>query len=114
MKENREQSLTLAPYLALSRDLSALIIPVSPDDQFRAQLYGSLLDHARRQQVQPMLLPLTEEDPETGIPRRVVRWVAQVPGQDRRWVWGAAAVGSAVSLAGLVTLVWHRRGNRAA
>jgi hypothetical protein len=114
MKENREQSLTLAPYLALSRDLSALIIPGSPDDQFRAQLYGSLLDHARRQQVQPMLLPLTEEDPETGIPRRVVRWVAQVPGQDRRWVWGAAAVGSAVSLAGLVTLVWHRRGNRAA
>ncbi len=114
MKENREQNLTLAPYLALSRDLSALITPVSPDDQFRAQLYGSLLDHARRQQVQPMLLPLTEADPETGIPRRVVRWVAHVPGQDRRWVWGAAAVGSAMSLAGLVTLVWHRRGNRAA
>ena len=114
MKEHREQSLTLAPYLALSRDLSALVTPVSPDDQFRAQLYGSLLDHARHQQIQPMLLPLTEEDPETGIPRRVVRWVAHVPGQDRRWVWGAAAVGSAVSLAGLVTLVWHRRGNRAA
>jgi hypothetical protein len=114
MKENREQSLTLAPYLALSRDLSALIIPVTPDDQFRAQLYESLLDRARRQQVQPMLLPLTEEDPETGIPHRVVRWVANVPGQDRRWVWGAAAVGSAVSLAGLVTYVWHRRGSRAA
>ncbi len=114
MKENREQSLTLAPYLALSRDLATLVTPVSPDDRFRTQLYGSLLDHARRQQVQPMLLPLTEEDPETGIPRRVVRWVAHVPGQDRRWVWGAAAVGSAVSLAGLVTFVWHRRGNRAA
>ena len=80
MKENREDGLTLAPYLALSRDLSALITPVSPDDQFRAQLYDSLVDRARRQQSQPMLLPLTEEDPETGIPRRVVRWVAQRAG----------------------------------
>ena len=114
MKEHREDGLTLAPYLALSRDLSALITSVSPDDQFRAQLYGSLVDRARRQQSQPLLLPLTEEDPETGIPRRVVRWVANVPGQDHHWVWGAAAVGSAVSLAGLVTFVWHRRGSRAA
>ena len=114
MKEKREQNLTLAPYLALSRDLSALITPVSPDDRFRAQLYDSLADRARRQQSQPMLLPLTEEDPQTGLQRRVVRWVASVPGQDHRWVWGAAAVGSAVSLAGVVTFVWHRRGNRAA
>ena len=114
MKENREEGLTLAPYLALSRDLSALLTPAPPDDRFRAQLYGSLIDHARRRQSQPLLLPLMEEDPETGIPRRVVRWVTNVPGQDRRWVWGAAAVGSAVSLAGLVTYVWHRRGSRAA
>jgi hypothetical protein len=114
MKENREQGLTLTPYLALSRDLSALLIPVALDDQFRAELYHSLVDRARRQQFQPSLLPLTEADPETGISRRVVRWVSTVPGQDRRWVWGAAAVGSAVSLAGLVTYVWHRRGNRAA
>jgi hypothetical protein len=114
MKENREDGLTLAPYLALSRDLSALLTPVSPDDQFRAQLYDSLVDRARRQQSQPLLLPLTEDDSDTRIPRRVVRWVANVPGQDRRWVWGAAAVGSAVSFAGLVTYVWHRRGSRAA
>ncbi len=114
MKQYHEQRLSVTPYLALSRDLSALLAPAPPDARFRAELHRSLVDRARREQLQPALLPLIEDEVESGLSRRVFRRVVTVPGQDRRWVWGAAAVGSAVSLAGLVTYVWHRRGSRAA
>lgn len=114
MKDISKSTLSLAPYLALSRELSELIIPVQPRGEFRAQLYNSLLDHARQRPAHAALLPLSGSEPTGGIPARFARWVITTPAQDRRWVWGAAAVGSAVSLAGLVTYVWRHRGSRVA
>jgi hypothetical protein len=115
MKDTSLRSiLPLAPYLALSRELAELIVPVRPRADFRAQLYHSLVAQARQRPANAALLPLPELEPAAGIPTRFARWVITAPAQDRRWVWGAAAVGSAVSLAGLVTYVWRRRGSRAA
>jgi hypothetical protein len=114
MKDTSRSTLPLAPYLALSRELSELIVPVRPRADFQAQLYRSLTDQARQRPANVALLPLPEIEPAAGISTRFARWVVTAPAQDRRWVWGAAAVGSAVSLAGLVTYVWRRRGSRAA
>lgn len=114
MKDTSRSTLPLSPYLALSRELSELIIPVRPRGEFHAQLYNSLVDHARQRPAHAALLPLPGSDLTAGIPARFARWVITTPAQDRRWVWGAAAVGSAVSLAGLVTYVWRHRGSRAA
>lgn len=100
--------LPLAPYLTLSRDLSAVIVPVQPRSEFRAELYHSLLAQAAQ------CLPAADRSPAAGIPVRFARWVIAAPGPDRRWVWGAAAVGSAVSLAGVITYFWRQRGRRAA
>lgn len=104
--------LPLAPYLTLARDLSAVIVPVQPRSEFRSELYRSLLECAAQRQAE--LFPPADQRQTPGIPARFARWVVAAPGQDRRWVWGAAAVGSAVSLAGLVTYVWRRRVSRAA
>lgn len=114
MKDTSPSPLPLAPYLTLARELSALIVPVQPDSEFRAELYYSLLASAAQRQAPAAALPATARALAAGIPVRFARWVIAVPGQDRRWMWSAAAVGSAVSLAGLVTYVWHRRAGRAA
>jgi hypothetical protein len=124
MKENAKPRLTLTPYLALSRNLSALITPVRPRDEFRASLYRSLVaqagpaglgvDGEQRLSADAAMLAVRDGRTTHTIPARFAHWVATTPGQDRRWVWGAAAVGSAVSLAGLVTYMWRRRSSRAA
>jgi len=114
MKDTSKSILPLAPYLALSRELSELIVPAPPRADFRAELYHSLVARARQRPANAALLPLPEIEPAAGIPTRFARWIVATPGQDRRWVWGAAAVGSAVSLAGLVTYVWRHRSSRAA
>ncbi len=112
--EDQKPELTLLPYLALARDLSALLIPVQPSECFHAELYRSLVENARQRQAQAVLFPPATDEVSTGIPRRVARWVMSVPGQDRRWVWGAAAVGSAVSMAGIATYMLRHRGRKAA
>ena len=114
MPDSTKSALTLAPYLTLARDLATLLTPVPVRDEFRTELYRSLVERARLQAPEPVFIALPNDAETNGIPLRFVRWVASVPGDDRRWVWGAAAVGSAVSLAGLVTYVWHRHSNRAA
>ncbi|MGC8780612.1 MAG: hypothetical protein ACP5UQ_07075 [Anaerolineae bacterium] len=103
--------LPLAPYLGMARELASLIVPVQPRSEFRADLYEELMERARRRQTAG--LPVVEIAPAEGIPARFARWIVNGPTQDRRWVWGAAAVGSAVSLAGLATLVWRRRSKAA-
>lgn len=113
MADNDKTELTLAPYLTLSRDLAALLTPVQLRETFRAELYRSLMDRACQQTPEPLFLPVPSHNAPQGIPTRFVRWVVSVPSEDRRWVWGAAAVGSAVSLAGIVTYVWHRRSRAA-
>jgi hypothetical protein len=89
--------LTIVPFLALARELAALFAPVSPRPEFRSNLEGTLIAEARQQAAQFALLPVMVESRDGG---------------DRRWVKGAAAaaaVGSAVSLAGIVVYVLRRR-----
>ncbi len=89
--------LPLAPFLSLARDLGALIVPVRPRADFRTGLHRDLLAAAQQQVAHDRLF--------TPVP-------ATRPAMDgRRWVWGAATLGSAVSLAGLAAYVWlqHRR-----
>ncbi len=93
--------LTVMPFLALARELAALLIPVQPRPQFRADLERSLMGAARQQNARGALV---QGEPLEFVERE---------GTDRRWVIGAAAaaaVGSAMSVAGIVTYVWwHRR-----
>lgn len=111
MSNEAKSTLTLAPYLELARELTDLIVPVQPRPEFRDGLYADLVERARRRQASA--LPMVEIEPAGDIPARLARWIVTVPVQDRHWVWKAAAVGSAVSLAGLATLVWRRRSKAA-
>ncbi len=111
MTDNR--ILTLAPYLALARELTGLLVPVRPRPAFRASLEASLLEAARRQCA---LEKLTIISPATMRPIEPAwTWRELLSdGLDRRWVIGAAAVGSAVSVAGVMAYFWRQRGRRAA
>lgn len=111
MTENR--TLTLAPYLALARELTALLTPVRPRLAFRAGLEASLLEAARRQCALEKLAIAPSVAPEPSD----VGWTWRqrfAGGRERRWVIGAAAVGSAVSVAGAMAYFWRQRGRRAA
>jgi hypothetical protein len=88
--------LTIVPFLALARELAGLLSPMTPDAEFRAELERNLIAEARHRATQDVLMPAFE-------PRE---------GGERRWVKGAAAaaaVGSAVSIAGIVVYVLRRR-----
>ncbi len=115
----RNQTLGLLPLLALTRRLSELLIPVRPRAQFRAELQRSLLASARQQQARRRLsLPTHAADapaPAAPGPSRVPGWsnLEGIVG-DKRWVLGAAAAGSAVSLVGILTYVVRRQHQRPA
>ncbi len=88
--------LTIVPFLALARELAALFAPVAPRPEFRMNLERTLIAEARQQAAHSALLPVFVETRDS----------------DWRWVKGAAAaaaVGSAVSLAGIVVYVLRRR-----
>ena len=97
-------------------------MPINPRAEFRRELHRSLVAEARRQQAQRMLA-ISSSAPAgiltgpQGLPDRLIDWISQetsaLPG-DRRWVLGAAAVGSAVSLAGILAYVLHHRSRTAA
>lgn len=106
-------SLPLAPYLALARDLTALIVPVRPRPAFRETLEASLLAAARRQHTLEKLAiaaPSALKLPEPSWTWRELL----AEGREHRWAIGAAAVGSAVSVAGVMAYFWRQRGRRAA
>lgn len=89
--------LSIVPFLALARELAGLLAPVAPRPEFRADLERSLVAAARQQAAQTSLIPMFIEPRESG---------------ERRWVKpaaAAAAVGSAVSIAGIVVYVLRRR-----
>jgi hypothetical protein len=99
--------LSVIPFLSLARELAVLFIPVRPTQQFRDDLERSLIAEAYQQKAraaltgygEPGIVPVERE------------------GFERRWVIGAAAaaaVGSAVSIAGIVAYVWWHRSERAA
>jgi hypothetical protein len=114
--------LPLSSLLDLSRELSHLLVLVQPRPAFEAELYRHLVAEARRRQAVRMLslgqnygsvlpdgLTCTQEEP-FGIMRPMQ--TGDEP-SSRRWIIGAAAVGSA-SLLGLVVLVRSRRHRRVA
>lgn len=92
--------LSVTPFLSLARDLAALLVPVRPRQDFRDDLERSLVAAARQQNARGVLIRY-EQAPLGRYER---------DGSERRWVIaGAAAVGSAVSIAGIVAYVLRRR-----
>jgi hypothetical protein len=111
----RDTIIALAPLLDVARELGAVLIPVRPPLAFRAELHRSLVMMARQQQVQYALFPPVV--PSGDFLGRVNVWAEQGLNElsegDRLWFVGAAVVGSALSLAGLVGYVLHQRGRAA-
>jgi hypothetical protein len=97
--------VSVMPFLSLARELAALFIPVQPRQRFRDDLERSLIAEARQQNAYGALARYNNAQ------------IVRVEGTDRRWVIGAAtaaAVGSAVSIAGIVAYVLRHRSERAA
>lgn len=92
--------VSLAPFLALVRELSAEIIPVRLRVEFRDELQRELMAAARQQYARDLLIWTTPAPPQAKT--------------SRRWVWGAATVGSAVSLASIVAAYYMRHRHRQA
>jgi hypothetical protein len=92
--------VSLAPFLALVRELSAEIIPVRLRVEFRDELQRELLAAARQQYARDLLIWTTAAPPQAKT--------------SRRWVLGAATVGSAVSLASIVAAYYMRHRHRQA
>jgi hypothetical protein len=94
--------VSLAPFLALVRELSAEIIPVRLRVEFRDELQRELMAAARQQYARDLLIWSTP--------------AASQPKTSRRWMLGAATVGlgSAVSLASIVTAYYLRHRHRQA
>lgn len=101
------EMLTVVPFLGLARELAALLLPVRPSPQFRADLERSLLAAARQQYAQLAA---------TGFTPPATSYGGRFTSLERRWVIGAAAaaVGSAVSIAGIVAYVLYRRSEHVA
>ncbi len=100
--------LSVVPFLGLARELAALFVPVQLRPQFRADLERSLLAAARQQNARAAM---------AGFASPATLGGARFDAFERRWVIGAAAaaaVGSAVSIAGIVAYMLYRRGDRAA
>ena len=98
----------MVPFLALARELSALLLPVRPSSEFRVDLERSLLAQARQLNAQAAMADFASPGTYSGV---------RFDSLERRWVIGAAAaavVGSAVSIAGIVAYALHRRSERAA
>lgn len=91
------ETLSVVPFLALARELAALLVPIQPSAEFRAELERTLVAEAWRQNTQALLMPAELDDRDA---------------PERRWMMGAAAaaaVGSAVSIASIVVYVLRRR-----
>ena len=93
-------TVSLAPFLALARELAAEIVPVRLRVEFRDELQRELMAAARQQYARDLLIWSTPAAPRTRM--------------SRRWVWGAATLGSAVSLASIVTAYYMRHQHRQA
>ena len=93
-------AVSLAPFLALARELAAEIVPVRLRMEFRDELHRELMAAARQQYARDLLIWSTPAAPKTRT--------------SRRWVWGAATLGSAVSLASIVTAYYMRHRHRQA
>lgn len=106
-------TLSLGPYLELARDLAALLVPRHVRPEFKQSLEASLLAEARRQKA---LCQLAIGDPASVQPRGPLEAWRDVllESGERRWMIGAAALGSAVSIMGIVAYLWRQRNQRVA
>jgi hypothetical protein len=91
--------LSVMPFLSLAREVAALLLPLRPRQDFRDDLERSLMSAARQQNARGVLARyepalMISDDRENS---------------ERRWVIAGAAVGSAVSIAGIVAYVLMRR-----
>jgi hypothetical protein len=113
---HRRALIALAPLLDVARETAALLVPVQPRAQFRVELHRSLLASARQQKVQRALWLAVPDQP--ALLGRVNEWaehgLSELSDTDRRLVVGAAVVGSALSVAGILRYVLRQRGRAAA
>jgi hypothetical protein len=117
-----DMALAITPFLLIAQEVAALLLPLAPRVEFRQSLHRSLVQQARRQQAQslldlaePLRTPFVPEG--QSLPYRVAGWITEEAASfdmDRRWVFGAAAVGSAVSVAGILAYMLSHRGRPAA
>jgi len=111
----RPHGLSLAALLDLSRELRSVLVAVQPRAEFREALYGQLLVEARRQQALRMLSLPVGSTPARGESRTTVQRIhAGYGAGGRRWIIGAAAVGSAASVVGVLAYVRSRHHGKAA
>jgi hypothetical protein len=114
-------SALLVPLLALAREIAALFVPVKPRSAYRVELHRRLVADARqRQALHNLALDQAEAEARGLAPQvlsgKVWAWLNQETGgwqPDPRWMIGAAAVGSAVSLAGILAYLLRHRGRPA-
>jgi hypothetical protein len=92
--------VSLVPFLTLVRELAAEIIPMRLRVEFRDELQRELMAAARQQYARDLLLWTTPNPLQTKTARR--------------WVLGAATLGSAVSLASIVAAYYVRHRHRQA
>ncbi len=81
----------LAPLLQLAHEIAAALQPVRPRTAYRGELHQALVRAADSH-------PLTDS---TGL--------LAMPEIRRDWVLGAAALGSAVSVMGVIAYLWRAR-----
>lgn len=81
----------LAPLLQLAYEVAAALQPVRPRATYRSELHHALTRASRN----------PAEPGPTGL--------LNLPDIRRDWVWGAAALGSAVSVMGVIAYVWRAR-----
>jgi hypothetical protein len=106
---HRAIGLSLASVLDLSRELSGVLVAIQPRPEFREELYGHLMVEARRQRALRTLSLPVGSDSALEKPATIVRRLSPSYGRgNRRWFIGAAAVGSAASLVGLLAYVRNR------
>jgi hypothetical protein len=107
--------LPLASLLDISRELSNIFVPLQPRPEYQAELYRRLITEARRQQALRMLSLSARSTPVPDEFRTMMHRVHPEYGSGgMRWIIGAAAVGSAASLVGLLAYVRSRRHGKAA
>ncbi len=80
------------PLMALANALAQALEPVRPSDHYRAHLRQGLIDAAQRKRARQMAMSQSH------------RWVPWRP-----WLLGAAAVGSAVSVLGVIAYLVRNR-----
>ncbi len=102
----------LSAFGALIRAIEELLTPVAPRPVFREELHRNLIESSRRQFAQNAVV--RHQPSTTAWQQKVSQVFMSASGRvDKRWLWSAAAVGSAVSVAGIVAIALRHRAHPA-